>query len=199
MLEKLFRSNTLIRVLGIVLFQDGLHLRDIARKSDLPPSQVKRELDNLINIGFLSAEKKGRQKFFYLNHSCPFLSELKKLYLKTEGIFINLKRSLKNIKGIKYAFIFGSIANERETKRSDVDLMIIGDVDELELTKEMLKVQKIITREINFIVWSESDLQTKIKQKSGFVRNLYSGKRIWLFGDEDEFNRTLKEEFDRKD
>jgi predicted nucleotidyltransferase len=196
MLEKLFRSRAGIKVLGVVLFEEGLHLREIARRSNTPPSVAKKELDNLVSIGILTAEEKGKQKFFYINHSCPLVNDLKNLYLKTKGFAEELKRVLKDIEGIKYAFVFGSAAGEKETKKSDIDLMIIGEIDEEKLTTEIFRIQKKFSREINFIIWSWLDFKRKLANKSSFLRNIYKKKRIWLHGDESEFNRTLKKAFD---
>jgi len=199
MLERLMRSSAEVSVLGVVLFEDGLYLREISRKARVSSSETKRELDNLVSIGVLDAEKKGKQVFFYLNPSCHFLKELKQLYLKTEGIAAELKHASEQLKGIKYAFIFGSVAGERERRRSDVDLMVIGDVSEEKFAAEMMKVQQTFSREINFILWSESDFNRKLLRKTGFLKNIYERKKVWLFGDENEFGRIVKEAFSRTD
>ncbi|MCK4319010.1 hypothetical protein KAW38_00370 [Candidatus Micrarchaeota archaeon] len=86
MLERLLRSKAEVSILGIVLFQEGLYLREIARMASLSPSEAKKELDNLVSLGVLRKKRHGNQVFFSLNANCPFLDELKGLYLKTEGV-----------------------------------------------------------------------------------------------------------------
>jgi len=82
MLERLFKSGAEVKVLGVILFEDGLHLREIARRSNLSSYETKRELDNLTEIGILNKEKKGNLALFFQNKDCPILKDLKNLYLK---------------------------------------------------------------------------------------------------------------------
>ena len=53
-----------------------------------------------------------------------------------------LQECLKNIKGIEYAFIYGSFAKGEEKETSDIDLFIIGKVDEGKLIDEANKLEK---------------------------------------------------------
>ncbi len=100
MLEKLFRSKAEVKVLGIVLFEDGLHLREIARRAAVSPYEAKKELDNLIALGILIKEKQGNQLLFRSYPSCPFLEDLRSIYRKTEGVFKELKNAVSARKSI---------------------------------------------------------------------------------------------------
>ena len=53
MLETLLYSKAEVDVLGIVLFEDGLHLREIARRAKRPAPQAMRELNRLVRAGLL--------------------------------------------------------------------------------------------------------------------------------------------------
>ena len=198
MLERLLRSKAEVSVLGIVLFQEGLYLREIARMASLSPSEAKKELDNLVSLGVLRKKRHGNQVFFFLNDNCPFLNELKGLYLKTEGIFEHLRSSLKGVKGIKYTFIFGSMAKMQEKETSDLDLLVVGKIDEDVLAGKILNIQKGLKREINYILWSLEDLDEKIKKKSSFLKNIMNKKQIWLVGDKDEFIRVVEKGHNKK-
>ena len=193
MLEMFFRSNAEVKVLGVVLFTDGLHLREIARRAAVSPSEAKPELDILCRAGLLKSERKGRQVFFHLDGNCPFLPEMTGLYLKTEGVIQKLKVALDGFSGIKYAFIFGSFAGGKAGRRSDIDLMVIGDVDEKAVADTLFAVQQGIAREINFILWAMADLKEKIKSNSAFLKTIVVGDILWLGGNRDEFIRTVKE------
>ena len=192
MLELFLRSGAEVRVLGVVLFTDGLHLREIARRAGVSPYEAKRELGIMARTSLLSAEKKGRQVFFHVNSSCPFLGELRGLYLKTEGLVEKLRGALAGFPGIRYAFIFGSFAGGRAGRHSDLDLMVIGDVDEKAAADALFAVQQSTGREINFIIWAMADLKEKIKSSSGFLKSIVSGDIIWLGGDRDGFIRAVE-------
>lgn len=192
MLERLFRSNAEVKILESVLFKEGLHLREIARETGLSSCETKRELDNLIEMEILRKEKKGNLVMFYQNKKCPFIKDLKNLYLKTEGPFMEIKKCLNGLKGIKYAFIFGSMAKGTYNKKSDIDLMVIGDIPDEILSERIFQIQKENTREINFIHWMEENLKVKIREKPLFLKNI-NKKKKWLVGDRDEFERIIKE------
>jgi len=191
MLEKILKSKAETKVLGVVLFSDGLHLREIARRAGVSPYEAKRELDNLLGIGVLEKKPIGGQVHFYLKSACPFITELKGLYMKTDGIFAIIKKHLFKL-GLKYAVVYGSTAKGEFQEKSDVDLLLIGDVDEFELDAIMLKIQKETGREVNYILWKESELRKKIKEKGAFINSVIKNPKIMIIGDEHEFVRPRK-------
>jgi hypothetical protein len=192
MLELFFRSGAEVKVLGVVLFSDGLHLREIARQAGVSPYEAKRELDLLVRTGVLIREEKGRQVFFRSDQSCPFLPELKGLYQKTEGIVRELKAFLSG-EGVRYAFIFGSYAGGRQKRHSDIDVLIVGEAAEEGISTGIFGIQKKTGREINFIVWSYAELLKAMHSRSPFLKTVLAGETLWLVGDRDEFGRLAKE------
>ena len=199
MLERLMRSRAEVNVFGIVLFNENLHLREIARRAHISASEAKRELDNLLELGILKSQKAGNLVVFTTNPKSPFLQELKSLYMKTEGVFGQLQQALSNANGIKYAFVYGSMASDRFREKSDLDLFIIGSADERQIASACLKVQKESGREVNFILWDESDFIKKLKEENSFVRTVIKNKKIWLVGEQNEFEGIVAKTLYRKD
>jgi predicted nucleotidyltransferase len=191
MLEKLLRSKAEVRILGVALFSHGLHLREISRKSGVSSFETKKELDNLVELGVLRNERRGNQLAFFPNDSCSFFPELKGLYMKTEGVFFELKQELSKISDLRFAFVFGSTASNKEKPASDIDLMVIGDIEEERLSDAVFKIQKKIGREINFIHWSENDLKDKVNKNSSFLKSILRNT-VFLVGDADEFGRIVE-------
>jgi len=188
MLEKLLRSTAEVKVLGVALFSEGLHLREIARRSGISPYEAKRELWNLLALGVLCSERRGNQLAFRTNKDCPFLQDLKNLYQKTEGVFWGLRDAM-NDSEIGYAFVFGSSARGAERPYSDIDVLVIGDISEEKLADRIFRSQRDSGREINYILWTTNDLKEKISKKSSFLKNIISRDVVWLRGDRDEFIR----------
>ena len=189
MLEKLIRSKAAVKVLSIILFTDGLHLREIARKADLSSFETKRELDTFCALSLLTKEKKGNLILFSKNPACSFFDDVRNLYLKTDG-YVGLLRSV--FRSATYSFIFGSVPMGTYNEKSDIDLLIIGDMPEEDVSSSILEIQKSINQEINFIVWSQEDLLKKLKEQGQFIRNIVRGKKIWIAGDESEFSRLTQ-------
>jgi DNA-binding MarR family transcriptional regulator len=82
MLERLFRSKAEVSVLGVVLFSESLHLREIARRAGISSSEAKKELDNLVDLGLLFTERKGNLVLFYTDRRCAFLDDLRNVFIK---------------------------------------------------------------------------------------------------------------------
>ncbi|MBD3389327.1 helix-turn-helix domain-containing protein [Candidatus Micrarchaeota archaeon] len=197
MLEKLLRSNAEVKILGVVLFADGLHLREIARQAGVSPSEAKRELDTLVSTGVLKTEKKGNLALFHQNESCPFLAELKGLYLKTEGVFAQLREGLSGLKGVEFAFVYGSFARGDERGTSDIDLMVVGKPDTGGIHKRIMKIEGKMGREINYSIYSLREIQRKATL-SGFIKELIAGKKVFVVGLENEFERFAETGLSKK-
>ena len=70
--------------------------------------------------------------------------------MKTDGVIYPVKKILKNEK-IKYGIIFGSFARGDYTPESDVDLLIVGDINSFDLHKKIKPVENEIRMEINLV------------------------------------------------
>ncbi|MFH1520567.1 MAG: nucleotidyltransferase domain-containing protein [Candidatus Micrarchaeota archaeon] len=197
MLEKLLRSKAGVKLLGVALFNNGFHLRELARKANISPFEAKRELDILVDIGLLIRKKSGNQVLFYTNRDCSFLQDIKNLYQKTEGFFSLLKEAFSQL-NVDYAFVFGSMAKGTEKPNSDIDVMIIGDESDTNISDAIFNIQKKSKREINFILWSKKDFQEKLRSKNIFLSNILNQKIVWVMGDENEFGRIVKDGFSKK-
>ena len=97
-----------------------------------------------------------------------------------------LKESLKNINGIEYAFIYGSFAKGEEKETSDIDLFIIGKVDEGKLIDEANKLEKKLQREISFTLHEKSDFEQKKKEGNPFILEVIKERKMFLIGDKSE-------------
>ena len=192
------RSRASARVLGAVLSADGLHLREIARRAGVPPSGTKRELGTLESLGVLRRERKGNLCIYFLRENCPFLPELRGLYLKTEGVAVALGKALGALRGADFAFIYGSFASGAFGGKSDIDVMVIGGASEEDVGRICFEIQKKAGREVNWTLWTPGDVAEKTRAKSAFLSSLLKREKIWLVGEKNEFERLVEKARSRK-
>lgn len=186
MIERLFTSKNRVKLLRFFLFeQKEAHLRGISKELEISVSAVKREIDNLKEIGILKQE--GAR--ISINDKCNFINDLKNIFIKTDAIIYPLKDVLKS-KKIKYALVFGSFAKASYNPESDVDLLIIGEIKLSDVYDLLKSAEGKIKREINPVVWSEKDLSNK--KNTGFVRDIFTKKIIMLKGDENELRKAVR-------
>jgi predicted nucleotidyltransferase len=193
MLEKLFTSRARVKILKLLIFNpEEFHLREMARRTKVSAPYMRKELENLKALNLILESSKGNMRLFKINKSSPIFGELKRIFLKTEVLGDFLKKSLEKNE-IKYSLIFGSFASGKESESSDIDVLIIGKINEKELLETIRNAEKETGREINYILWSEKEFQKKAKEKNHLLQDIISKPVIMLTGDENEFGRLVKQ------
>ena len=162
------------------------YLRELERILNFSVANIRRELVKLEKADLFLTENKGNLVYYYLNQAFPLFSELKGIISKTIGVPATVKSMLEKIKGIKQAFIYGSFAKDEQKPASDIDILIIGEVNENKLVELCRKLEKDLQREINYTLYSESDFARKKKAKDPFILELLKQPKIFLIGSEDE-------------
>lgn len=198
MLEQLFTSKARVKVLETFLVTSSdseMHIRELARTLNTSPPHIMRVLEGLTRLGILMKVKRGNMVFYRRNKSSAIAEDIKRILLKTESLGYELQKTLKatNGRNIKYALIYGSFAKGTEVTSSDIDLLVIGSIDEDEVVKTVLNAQKRIGREINYVVWSEKEFHEKIRARTVLLREISKTPVIMLIGDGHEFKRSIKE------
>jgi predicted transcriptional regulator with HTH domain len=166
--------------------ESRLYLREMALIIKEDPGNLSKELSNLVKEGLFNVEECGSQKYFSLNKSYPLYKELESIVNKTVGFEGAIKKALSGINGILFAFIYGSFASERQNTSSDIDLVIIGDIDEQKLLLAVSELQKFLNREINYTLYSKKDWNKVKKDKGSFTANIYNEPKIMLIGGKNE-------------
>lgn len=183
------KNQTLILEIFFNHPEKSYYLRELARLIGKEPGVFQRDINKLVEKGILNSQYQARSRFFQLNKKHPLYRELKSVFLKTVGVVGKLKEILKDIQGIKTAFIFGSFAKEKEDSFSDIDLMLVGKPDEDLLISGISKLEGQIEREINYHIFSPRDWQKKLKEKNSFLENILSQPKIFLIGKKDDLPR----------
>jgi predicted nucleotidyltransferase len=159
------------------------YLRQLARLTDITLGPVQRELRQLVDAGLVSRKTIGVQTFYAANQESPVFAEIKSLITKTVGMHDILLAALEPLrKKIKVAFVYGSVAQSRETARSDVDLMVIGNIGFGAIVEKLADAQRTLNREINPTVYSEKEFQKKLRES--FLKNVLASEKLFVLGDE---------------
>lgn len=175
-----FKSKITQAILGYFFINPRaeMFLNEMARKFKVDRGNLTRKLTEFEKEGILLKNKKGNLSLYTVNRAYPFLPELKKIFIKSFGLEYELKKSLKNIKGIKTAIIFGSYAKNKLSAESDIDLLLLGSHKSLDAQREIIKLQSRLDREINVVDMTEDEFHRK--KNDEFLTNVLSGKIIKL-------------------
>lgn len=190
----MFGSEARVKILKLLLLapDTSFYIKEMSTRVGLAFSMVYKELAKLKNLGLVIEERKGKLRLFKINKQSLLYEDLKMIFIKTVGLGDIVTEHLQKLDKIRYAFIYGSFARGQQLKTSDVDLLIIGDLDEEELIKAISEMEKSLGREINYILWSEREFERRAKTKHHLLTEIADNSIIGLVGDVDEFRRTVK-------
>ena len=161
----------------------ALHVRELARLTNVSPGSLHRELRNLADRGLLLRQETGRQVYYRANVQCPIFEELAGLLRKTAGLVDVLRQALVPLADkLEMAFVYGSMARGEEHAHSDVDVMLVGDLDFADVVLALSGAQEFLRREINPIVLSRAEWDRKLAQADGFAAQVWQGSKLWLVG-----------------
>jgi predicted nucleotidyltransferase len=151
---------------------------------------LHKELTTLAAAGILSNERRGNQLAYRANRSCPIFEELASIVRKTSGLADVLAEALEPLASrLKVAFVFGSIAQARESSDSDVDVMAIGEVGFAEVVQHLYAAQTTLAREINPKVFSAGEWMSKLAMHDSFVQSVLAKPKIFLIGNDHELGQ----------
>ena len=172
------------RVLGLLLLRpdEALHGREIARRTGLPAGTITRELGKLAQAGLLKREKRGNQQVYSADTSGPIYAELASILRKTSGLADVLMQVLVPVAHkLRVAFVFGSVAQGRETAGSDIDVMLIGDLGFRQAVELLHPAQAVLGREVNPKVFATDEFISKLPVEP-FLADVLAKPKLFLIG-----------------
>jgi predicted nucleotidyltransferase len=187
MLERLFTSRVRVRLLTLFVTRpaEAFYIRQIGRITGETYNNVRQELKNLAELGLIREERRANATYYQANVEHFLFPELKRLVLKTEAVGDRLREALSTLENIRVAFIYGSTARGREAASSDIDLMVIGDVDLEALDRAADNIEEELGRTVNYTVFDVEEWRERGIQGHSFVTDVLTPQKGFLIGDED--------------
>jgi len=185
------RSKTREAILALYFShpEKKYYLRQLEKILHFPVQNIRRELINLEKNSIFKREKSGNQVFYFLNRKSPIYSDIRNIISKTIGIENQIRESLSGISGIKKAFIFGSFADGTQDTLSDIDIIIMGDIDEDVLIEKISRLENKFEREINYHIYSEKEFRERRNEENSFISKILSKPVIFLIGENENNTR----------
>jgi predicted nucleotidyltransferase len=165
------------------LNEKELHLRELERQAELSLGTIRQDLQKLVKLDLVQPRRDGNRLYYRANTEHPLYPEIRHLVLKTAGLVEIIKSALDR-EGIEVAFIFGSLASNKEKAASDVDLMVIGAVGLRTLSSRLAGVSKQIGREINPHTLSVEEFRRRQQKGDHFLSNVLESPKLFILGSE---------------
>jgi predicted nucleotidyltransferase len=174
-----------------LLFADPareLHVRALERQSGLSVKTVQDELAKLAGADLLTSRRDGNRRYYRVNASHPVFPDLQQLVLKTAGLRDVLAEALRGAKGVKVAFVFGSLAGGAGKAASDIDFMVIGDAGLRTLAPRLRKAGARLGREVNPVTMTVAEF-VKNRKNNAFLVDVLAKEKLFVKGGPDELDR----------
>ena len=156
---------------------------ELVERTSGPAASVYRELTRLVDAGLIGRERERRGAGFRPAKGSPLYEPLRELLERTMAVEPQLTRVLATIDGIDAAAIFGSWAARQPGGGSDIDLLVVGDMDRDELLTRVRKIERLAGREIDVTAYRSDDFERRRDEGSGFIRTVLRGPLIQLIGE----------------
>ena len=182
-------------ILATTLTQPGRwwYLSDLARHLGLHHATLQRELARLTQAQILESRRDGNRVYYRANADSPVFPELRALLAKTAGLAGVLQSALApHTPHIECAFVYGSVARGAEAAESDVDLMIVGSVTLMALSKALATAERELQRPVEASVYGVADFAHKVASANPFVRRVLSGDKLFVVGTERDLERLAQ-------
>jgi len=185
----LFGESTVRReVLRTFFARPGVvrHVRELARELGWSATIVGQELDRLERTGILTSERIGRARRYRVDEQSPIASEIRSLVQKTIGVEARIRDAIADFPGIEEAFLYGSYARGDDRATSDLDLFVIGSVDQERLSEALADAERELGRDVNVTSYERGELERLRTAGDLFIERVFEGPRVSLVGGEEE-------------
>lgn len=186
----IFRSDQQMRILAALFERRGIELSvsEVAHAAGVAVATASREVERLEEHGIVRSRNVGRSRFVSANWDLPWADALATILAHTAGLPARLAEVLRQVRGVRHAFVYGSWAarhaGEAGPAPRDIDLLVVGDARLDALRKALRGLERGLSLEVNPVVvtedeWSGSDspFLAELRSRPVFELDLSGGAR----------------------
>lgn len=136
LLLPVLRSQQQGEILALLLGDPDLELSltELSRRTGAPHPSVHREVERAEAAGLVTSRKVGNTRLVRANTASPYYAGLADVLTRAFGVPAVLAAALRDVPGIKAAYIYGSWAARRAGEPGrrpvgDIDVLVLGDPD----------------------------------------------------------------------
>jgi hypothetical protein len=168
----------------LFLSREGeLSLTELAARAETAYGSTHREVERLVHAGLLQERRVGKTRLIRPNPASPLAAPVRSLVLVAAGPVPLLVEELRKIDGVDFAFVFGSFAERMAgiegPPPNDIDVMVVGAPDPLEVYAACQRVGDAVDRPVNPVIMTRQEWQGD----TGFLENVRKSPVIAIIGD----------------
>ncbi len=182
--EQLFGSKTRSRLLQLLLNNptSRYYVRELTRKIDAQLNSVRRELNNLVELGVVEeiddaeGPKKDRKKFYRVNTEFTLFDELRALFTKAAVLIQqDLVRILVEEQPIQVLILTGLFVGGADV---ETDMLVVGSPDPKALQERIAGFERDLGHEINYTVMPTEEYLYRKDISDRFLLSILEGNHL---------------------
>ena len=165
MLETLISSKTRVKLLLKFFLNSNTraYLRSLENEFGESTNAIRIEINRFEQAGMLSSEVIGNKKMFRANTGHPLFTEIHNILLKYVGLDQIIEGVIERLGEVQRVYVVGDFSKGLDSGL--IDLVLVGDIDKNYLVNLIEKTEKLVSRKIRYIIYSETEFgQSKTDQ-----------------------------------
>jgi len=152
MIQTLITSKTRVKLLLKFFLNSDTksYLRNLESEFGESTNAIRLELNKFEKAGMLQSELEGNKKLYKANTSHPLFKDINNIVFKYVGLDWIVEHIVSKLGNLESVFLSGTFAKGIDSKQ--IDLVIIGKVDEDYLKELCEKIGKKINRKIDYTI-----------------------------------------------
>ena len=157
MINTLITSKTRVKLLLKFFLNpnNSAYLRGLSEEFGESTNAVRLELNRLEDAKMLNAKVQGNKKIFSVNKLHPFYKDVHQIVRKHLGIDVIVENIIKGLGQPKFMYLTGDLA--KGTDSNLIDIILVGDINQTYLIDIVSKTEKLISRKIRYIIYTEEE------------------------------------------
>ncbi|MCX6804478.1 MAG: winged helix-turn-helix domain-containing protein [Patescibacteria group bacterium] len=188
MFEQLFGSKTRVKLLSLFYNNPDrpFYVREITRKIDEQINSVRRELQNLLNIGIVRSVSQSNRLYYEINAKYKFHKELESIFQRIPAKTKDIKqtkeedqvlKALQKSGNVRMAFLTGAFVRG---SNQQIDIFIVGDMNKSQLARVVGDMEKEMNRELNYAAMTVEDFDYRRNLNDRFLNDILDENKIVL-------------------
>ena len=152
MIETLITSKTRVKLLLKIFLNSDTksYLRNLESEFGESTNAIRLELNKFEKAGMLQSELEGNKKLYKANTSHPLYKDINNIVFKYVGLDWIVEHIVSKLGNLESVFLSGTFAKGIDSKQ--IELVILGKVDEDYLKELCEKIGKKINRKIDYTI-----------------------------------------------
>lgn len=180
-LSKIFGSKCRAKILEkfFLEYESGnnawFHMRGLSRDLDEQINSIKRELDNLYDMGVLRYKMEMKKKMFYVNENFIFLDEFVQMFIKNYDPLDKVKKFFKNQNCLELIIVNEDVRYKLvDPGKSILDIFLIWEINKDEFNDFLSQI--FFNRKIKYAIISTEDFFNRLSYGDKLISNILSQK-----------------------